>query len=144
ALTLGAEEAPELMISMATLTGAARVALGPDLAPFFTDDEALAAEIAGAGTSVADPVWRLPFWTPYEKMIEPDIADLDNAPKGGFAGAITAALFLRRFAEGAAAYAHFDIYAWTPSALPGRPKGGASQGARALFEVLTTRYGGAG
>ncbi|MEO1274527.1 MAG: leucyl aminopeptidase family protein [Pseudomonadota bacterium] len=141
ALALGDEEEPEVMISMATLTGAARVALGPDMPAMFTDDDALALALAEAAATRADPLWRLPFWTPYESMIEPDIADLDNAPKGGFAGAITAALFLRRFVSQAGAYAHFDCYAWTPSAKPGRPKGGTAQGARALFEVLRRRYG---
>ena len=135
ALALAAEEAPDLLVSMATLTGAARVAVGPDLAPFYTDDDALAGALAQAGAQVADPVWRMPFWTPYEAMIEPGIADLDNAPKGGFAGSITAALFLRRFA-GTARYLHWDIYGWNPAPGPGRPKGGAGQGARALIEAL--------
>ncbi len=135
ALALGAEAAPDLMISMATLTGAARVALGPDLAPFYTDDEALTAALADAARCVRDPVWRMPFWDPYEDMIEPGIADLDNAPKGGFAGSITAALFLRRFA-GAGRYMHFDIYGWQPKSTPSRPKGGVGQGTRALFDML--------
>jgi len=134
ALALGAEGEPDLMISIATLTGAARVAVGPDLAPFFSDD-AFAAGLAVAAAKAADPVWRMPFHDPYEKMVEPAIADLDNAPAGGFAGSITAALFLRRFA-GNARYAHFDIYGWNPAALPGRPKGGVGQGIRALLEGL--------
>ncbi|EKE44111.1 hypothetical protein OCGS_1627 [Oceaniovalibus guishaninsula JLT2003] len=136
ALALGAADAPDLMVSMATLTGAARVAVGPDLAPFYTDDDAIAQAIAQAGRDLADPVWRLPFWDPYESLIEPGIADLDNAPKGGMAGSITAALFLRRFAEGAVRYVHFDIYGWQPDAAPARPKGGAGQGARALYGAL--------
>ncbi|MEL6204579.1 MAG: leucyl aminopeptidase family protein [Pseudomonadota bacterium] len=136
ALALGAEESPDLMVSMATLTGAARVAVGPDLAPYYTDDGAVAAALDAGGAAVADPVWRMPFHAPYEAMIEPAIADLDNAPSGGFAGSITAALFLRRFTEGAQAYAHFDIYGWQPSAAPARPKGGVGQGARALLEAL--------
>jgi leucyl aminopeptidase len=136
ALAYGAEDAPDLMISMATLTGAARVAVGPDLAPYYTDDSAVAAAIEQAAERVADPVWRMPFWAPYEAMIEPGIADLDNAPKGGFAGSITAALFLRRFAGEAVRYTHFDIYGWQPSAAPGRPKGGVGMGARALLEAL--------
>lgn len=135
ALTLGAEDAPDLMVSMATLTGAARVALGPDIAPFFCDDAALASALEAAGQRVADPVWRLPLHSPYEAMIEPGIADLDNAPKGGFAGAITAALFLRRFV-GDTRYLHFDIYGWTPTAAPARPKGGVGMGARALLDAL--------
>lgn len=136
ALALASEEDPDLLISMATLTGAARVAVGADLAPFYTDDEAMAAALAASAKDVADPVWRLPFHAPYEKLIEPGIADLDNAPKGGFAGSITAALFLRRFAANARSYTHFDIYAWSASDAPGRPKGGLGQGARAVFETL--------
>jgi leucyl aminopeptidase len=136
ALALGAEDEPDLMVSMATLTGAARVALGADIAPFYTDDDHLASTVAQAAKNVADPVWRMPFHAPYERMIEPGIADLDNAPKGGFAGSITAALFLRRFAADIRSYAHFDIYAWSASDAPGRPKGGLGQGARALFEAL--------
>ncbi len=136
ALALGAEEDPDLMVSMATLTGAARVALGPDLSPFFTDDAGVASALQEAAARVADPVWRLPFWTPYESEIEPGIADLDNAPKSGFAGAITAALFLRRFAGESQSYTHFDIYGWQPNAAPARPKGGVGMGARALLEAL--------
>ncbi|MTH78139.1 leucyl aminopeptidase family protein [Paracoccus aestuariivivens] len=136
ALALADEESPALLISMATLTGAARVALGPDLPPFFCDDDGLAAAIHAAGRDHADPVWRLPFWEPYETMIEPGIADLDNAPSGGFAGAITAALFLRRFTETARHYVHFDIYGWQPSAAPGRTKGGTGQGMRAILNAL--------
>ena len=136
ALALAAEEEPQLIVSMATLTGAARVAVGPDLAPFFTDDEALATALSESAARVRDPVWRLPFWEPYESMIEPGIADLDNAPSGGFAGSITAALFLRRFAAPIPRYLHFDIFGWQPSAAPGRPKGGVGMGARALFDAL--------
>ena len=135
ALALGAEDDPDLMVSMATLTGAARVAVGPDLAPYFTDDAEVSVALDKAARWVADPVWRLPFHTPYEALIEPGIADLDNAPKGGFAGSITAALFLRRFAGGTR-YAHFDIYGWNPTAAPARPKGGVGMGARALLEAL--------
>jgi leucyl aminopeptidase len=129
-------EAPDCLISMATLTGAARVALGPDLAPVFTDDDRLAAAIAAGAVRARDPVWRMPFWAPYENLIEPGIADLDNAPSGGMAGAITAALFLRRFVAEGVPYAHFDIYGWQPKAAPGRPKGGVGQGARALLAAL--------
>lgn len=136
ALALAAEERPALLVSMATLTGAARVALGPDLPPFFCDDDRVADALYGAGRDNADPIWRMPFWEPYEAMIEPAIADLDNAPGGGFAGAITAALFLRRFTEGAETYAHFDIYGWQPSAAPGRPRGGVGQGMRAILHAL--------
>lgn len=135
ALALADEGAPDHIVSMATLTGAARVAVGPDIAPFYTMSEDMARALAEAGPRVADPVWRMPFHDPYESMLEPGIADLDNAPKGGFAGSITAALFLRRFVE-TAPYTHFDIYGWQPSSAPGRPKGGVGQGARALLTAL--------
>ncbi len=136
ALALADEETPDCLISMATLTGAARVAVGPDLAPYYTDDDSMAATLADSGAAVADPLWRMPFWEPYESMIEPGIADLDNAPSGGFAGSITAALFLRRFVDQTPRYVHFDIYGWQPSAAPARPKGGTGQGARAILEAL--------
>jgi leucyl aminopeptidase len=135
ALALGAEGAPDLMVSMATLTGAARVAVGPDIAPFFTDNDAAAAALAKGAVLVADPVWRMPFHAPYEALIEPAIADLDNAPGGGMAGCITAALFLRRFAT-PAPYMHFDIGCWQAASAPARPKGGVGQGARALLTAL--------
>ena len=135
ALALAEEDTPDLIVSMATLTGAARVAVGPDLSPFYTDDDAHAAALTTAAAQVADPVWRLPFHEPYESMIEPGIADLDNAPKGGFAGSITAALFLRRFVE-STPYMHFDIYGWQPNAAPARPKGGVGMGARAVLAAL--------
>ncbi|WP_299044929.1 M17 family metallopeptidase [uncultured Tateyamaria sp.] len=135
ALALADEGHPDLIISMATLTGAARVAVGPDLAPYYTDDGALADALETAATATADPVWRMPFHTPYEAMIEPGIADLDNAPKGGFAGSITAALFLRRFVD-TAPYVHFDIYGWQPSDAPARAKGGVGQGTRAVLDAL--------
>jgi leucyl aminopeptidase len=141
ALALADEEKPDLLVSMATLTGAARVAVGPDLAPFYTDDDSFADRLAAAGSRVADPVWRMPFWSPYEAAIEPDIADLDNAPGFGFAGSITAALFLRRFVTESPAYAHFDIYGWQPTAAPARPKGGVGQGARAILEALPSVLG---
>ncbi|MCG7520484.1 M17 family metallopeptidase [Ruegeria sp. Ofav3-42] len=135
ALALADEGEPDLIISMATLTGAARVAVGADLAPFYTDIDSAAEALARAGKKAADPVWRMPFHEPYETMIEPGIADLDNAPAGGFAGSITAALFLRRFV-GDTAYMHFDIYSWQSSKAPGRSKGGLGQGPRALLTAL--------
>ena len=141
ALAFADEEMPDLIISMATLTGAARVAVGPDLAPFYADDDAFSALLGASGARVADPVWRMPFWTPYDPVIEPDIADLDNAPGFGFAGSITAALFLRRFVTESPAYVHFDIYGWQPNAAPARPKGGVGQGARALLEALPAALG---
>jgi leucyl aminopeptidase len=140
ALSYATEKPTDLLVSMATLTGAARVAVGADMAPFYTDDDALSQTLSAAARKVHDPVWRMPFHEPYEKMIEPLTADLDNAPSGGFAGSITAALFLRRFV-GTARYVHFDIYGWQPSAAPGRPKGGVGQGARALLEALPALVG---
>lgn len=141
ALALADEEKPDLLICNATLTGAARVAMGPDVPPFFTDDDGLALAISKAAMANADPLWRLPFWEPYEPLIEPDVADLDNAPKGGFGGAITAALFLRRFVEHTPSFVHLDLYGWTPAAKPGRTLGGACQSARAIFAMLEKRYG---
>ena len=141
ALTLADEGAPDLIVSMATLTGAARTAVGPDLAPFYCDDDLMAATLSAAGSRVADPLWRMPFWDPYESMIEPGIADLDNAPSGGMAGSVTAALFLRRFVTATPAYVHFDIYGWQPVAAPARPKGGVGQGARAVLDALPELMG---
>ena len=141
ALARAAEDKPELILDYATLTGAARVALGPDLPPLFTDDEALAADLLAAGDAADDPLWRLPLWDGYDEMLESDIADLVNAPDGGFAGAITAALFLRRFVPREIAWAHLDVFAWRPSAKPGRPKGGDAYGLRAAYAVLQARYG---
>jgi leucyl aminopeptidase len=140
ALALADEESPDLLIDMATLTGAARVAVGPDLPPFFTDDDALAEAIARAGMVENDPVWRLPLWRPYVRLFESAVADMNNAGDSGFAGSITAALFLRRFVAKARAYAHFDVFGWTPAPRPGRPKGGEAQAMRALFTVIQQRY----
>jgi leucyl aminopeptidase len=139
ALTLADEEEPDLIICKATLTGAARVALGPDVVPFYTDNDALAEDVQIAGRTEADPLWRMPFWDPYEPMIEPDVADLDNAPAGGFAGSITAALFLRRFVDNKDRFLHLDIYGWTPVAKPARSLGGACQSARAMLKVIENR-----
>ena len=139
ALTYAGEEECDLILSMATLTGAARVAVGPDLAPYYTDDPAIAAALETGAIAGFDPVWRMPFHTAYEPMIEPGIADLDNAPSGGFAGSITAALFLRRFVSGR--YLHFDIYAHSPSDQPARPKGAVGQGARAVLNALPAMLG---
>jgi leucyl aminopeptidase len=141
ALALADEESPELLVDMATLTGAARVALGPDLPPFFTDDDGFAAGLAKHAARTNDPLWRLPLWRPYMAMIETPLADLNNAGQGGFAGSITAALYLRRFVDKAKTYVHFDIFAWVPTAKPGRPKGGEQQGMRALFSYLQERFG---
>tara|TARA_B100001248_G_C27394430_1_gene464521 strand:+ start:849 stop:2225 length:1377 start_codon:yes stop_codon:yes gene_type:complete len=135
-LSLASEENPDLLISMATLTGAARVAVGSDLAPFFTEKNDVIEILKTSGKAQSDPVWPLPFWDPYENLIEPDTADLDNAPGGGFGGAITAALFLRRFVSKPSSYVHFDIYSWSDTNKPGLPKGGITQGPRAILHAL--------
>ena len=140
ALALADEEAPDLLVDMATLTGAARVALGPDLPPFYTDDEKLAGALAKSGHAENDPLWRLPFWTPYFRLFESPVAAMNNSSDSGFAGSITAALFLKRFVDKAHAYVHFDIFAWTPTARPGRPRGGEAQALRALFAVIRDSY----
>ena len=140
ALALADEETPELIVDMATLTGAARVALGPELPPFFTGDDALAADLARHARAEQDPVWRLPLWRPYEAMLDSKVADTNNVG-GSFAGSITAALFLNRFVTSAKAWAHFDVYAWTPTGKPARPDGGECQVARALYALLKERYG---
>ncbi|HWI87008.1 MAG TPA: leucyl aminopeptidase family protein [Sphingomonas sp.] len=140
ALARACESAPALLIDFATLTGAARVALGPDLPALFVNDEALAAEFAAAAQGVADPVWRLPLWQPYNEMLKSDVADINNAPGGGFGGAITAALFLERFVAASIPWAHLDTFAWRPTAKPGRPKGGDALGLRAAWEMLRRRF----
>jgi leucyl aminopeptidase len=140
ALTRAGEDRPGLILDFATLTGAARVALGPDLPATFANDDALAAELLHAGSTEADPLWRLPLWPGYDEMLRSDIADLDNAPEGGMAGAITAALFLQRFVDAGTRWAHLDTFAWRQSAKPGRPKGGEALGLRAAFAMLQARY----
>ncbi|MFZ4688411.1 MAG: leucyl aminopeptidase family protein [Polymorphobacter sp.] len=141
ALALATEDNPALIIDFATLTGAARVALGPQLPAFFSNDEALAADFAAASLAVADPLWRLPLWPGYADMLKSSVADLNNSPDGGFAGAITAALFLQAFVPAAVPWAHFDTFAWTPAARPGRPRGGEALGLRAAWQVLRMRFG---
>ena len=141
ALTLADEEKPDLLIDFATLTGAARVALGADLPPFFTDDDDLAEAISRHGFAVNDPVWRLPLWKPYAAKLDGKIADLNNAPAGGMAGSIVAALFLRRFVSPGVAWAHFDLYGWTPAARPGRPEGGEAQAARLIYSLAREKFG---
>lgn len=140
ALTLADEESPDLLLDMATLTGAARVALGPDLPPLYSTDDSLARELMQTGAAAGDPLWQMPLWSPYDAMMSSKIADVNNAGAGGFAGSLTAALFLRRFVSNAAAWVHLDIYGWTPEARPGRPQGGADQGIRAVYGVLKQRY----
>jgi len=139
ALALADEEKPALIVDFATLTGAARVALGPDVPAAFTDDDALAAEIARFAAAENDPLWRLPLWRPYEAMLDSKVADLNNVGSGGQGGAITAALFLRRFVT-AKSWLHLDVFAWTASAKPGRPEGADCQTARALYAMLVARY----
>ena len=141
AIALADEDAPDLIIDMATLTGAARVALGTEIPPFYTDDDALAAALAQSAARETDPLWRMPLWRPYDQLLESKTADLNNVASGNFGGSITAALFLRRFVTAAKAWLHFDIYAWNQTSKPGRPEGGECQGARALYRLLVERYG---
>jgi len=141
ALALADEGAPDLLIDMGTLTGAARVALGPDVPAFYTDDEALADAVARHAAAENDPLWRMPLWQPYASMLDSKVADLNNVASGNFAGSITCALFLKRFVAAAKSWLHLDIYAWTPAAKPGRPEGAECQAARALYALLAVRYG---
>jgi leucyl aminopeptidase len=140
ALALADEENPALIADFATLTGAARVALGPELPAMFTGDDALAAELSATGAAENDPVWRLPLWQPYTAMLDSKVADTNNVSTGGQGGAITAALFLRKFVT-AKSWLHLDVFAWTATAKPGRPEGAELQTARALYAMLTKRYG---
>lgn len=140
ALTRAGEDKPELMIDFATLTGAARIALGPDLPAMFANHEDLAADLAASAKTAHDPLWRMPLWDEYDELLKSDLADLANSSDSPFAGSITAALFLRRFVDPGTPWAHFDTFAWAPSARPGRPKGGAALGLRAAFALLETRY----
>jgi leucyl aminopeptidase len=136
AIALADEEAPDYLVTIATLTGAARIALGPDLPPLYTDDEEFAARLLASGRAVGDPLWRMPFWQPYDKQLKSAVADVSHIAEGPFAGSIIAALFLRRFVRNAKRFAHLDIFGWVPSEQPGRPKGGEPQGARALFHFF--------
>ncbi len=141
ALAAADDEQPDLLIDFATLTGAARVALGPDLPALFCTDDALADSLALAASRVDDPLWRLPLWQPYADMLKSPIADLNNSAEGGFAGAITAALFLKPFVSQTRSWAHVDLYAWNGTAKPGRPKGGEAMTLRAMWSVIRSRYG---
>ena len=140
ALHAAAEEGPDLLLDFATLTGAARVALGPEMAALFTDDDALAAELVAAGLAERDPLWRLPLWPPYQRRLATEFADVSSTGSQPGAGAITAALFLRRFVPAGIAWAHVDLYAWNAAAAPGKPVGGECQAARACLAVLEARY----
>lgn len=139
ALAYASEDQPDLLFDFATLTGAARVALGPELPPFYTGDDALADEIAACGRSANDPVWRLPLWENYDGGLDGKISDLVSVTSGGFSGSIVAALFLRRFISDPSRWAHFDVYCWNPSTKPGRPEGGEAQAARLLYDLIETR-----
>jgi leucyl aminopeptidase len=141
ALALADEAAPDLLIDIGTLTGAARVALGPELVPFYVDDDALAASMMRHGMAERDPLWRMPLWAPYESMLDSKVADTGNVGTGAFAGSITCALFLKKFVSAAKAWLHFDIYGWNPATKPARPEGGECQAARALYALLCERYG---
>jgi leucyl aminopeptidase len=140
ALAKASEDEPELIIDFATLTGAARVALGPDLPAMFANDDPLAAALESSARAVNDPLWRMPLWDPYDEMLKSDLADLSNAADSPMAGAVTAALFLRRFVPEGTPWAHFDTFAWRPAAKPGRPRGGDAMGLRAAFAMLRDRY----
>jgi leucyl aminopeptidase len=140
ALALADEEKPDLLVDLGTLTGAARVALGPDLPPFYTHDETLAESVAAHAKRENDPLWRMPLWPPYDSWLDSKVADINNAPSGGFAGSIICALFLQRFVTDAKSWLHVDIYGWTPSAKPARPEGGECQAARAIYKLLSERY----
>ncbi len=141
ALSLADEEAPDYLVTFATLTGAARVALGPELPAFYADDDAFAGKMLDAAHGVGDPVWRMPFWAPYDKLLKSQVADVNHISDGPFAGSVTAALFLKRFVKKAKRFAHLDMYGWTPRERPGRPQGGEPQGARALFETFRRELG---
>lgn len=140
ALWEAASEKPAVILDFATLTGAARVALGPELPALFSNDDALADALLAASRDVADPLWRLPLWPGYRAMLDSPIADLDNAPEGGMAGAITAALFLDRFVAADVPWAHLDTFAWNNKAKPGRPVGGEALGLRAAFAALNAMF----
>lgn len=141
ALAFAAEQKPDLILDFATLTGAARVALGPDLPALFANRDEVANGLLAAAQTTRDPLWRMPLWRPYLTMLDSSIADLANSGASRLAGAITAALYLERFVPEAQAWAHLDVYSWNDGDKPGRPRGGEAQGLRAYFEFLSKRYG---
>jgi leucyl aminopeptidase len=141
ALALADEESPELIVDMATLTGAARVALGPELPALYATDDSLAQALVATGLTVEDPLWHMPLWANYDGQLSSKIADINNTGSGGFAGSVTAALFLRRFVSQAKAWVHLDIFGWAPEARPGRPVGATDQAIRAVYGVIRQRYG---
>ncbi len=140
ALVKAAEAEPELIVDFATLTGAARIALGPDLPALFVNHDALAAQALAASVEADDPLWRMPLWEPYQEMLKSDLADVANAASSPMAGCITAALFLQRFVPESTKWAHLDTYGWRDAAKPGRPKGGEAVGLRAMFKLLSTLH----
>lgn len=142
ALTDASSEKPDLMVDFATLTGAARVALGTDLPALFVNDDALAADFAAAAEASGDPLWRLPLWAPYDDLLRSDIADLSNTGSAPFGGAITAALFLQRFVGDGIKWAHIDLMAWNRTSRPGKPKGGEAMGLRAVYRLIADRLAG--
>jgi leucyl aminopeptidase len=141
ALAEAVAEKPEMIIDFATLTGSARVALGTELPALFCNNDDLANDLLAAGKDVTDPLWRMPLWAGYDNMIDGKVADINNAPEGGYGGSITAALFLQRFMDNDIPWAHIDLMAWNLSAKPGRPEGGEAMGMRALVRYLQVRYG---
>jgi leucyl aminopeptidase len=141
ALTEASRDKPALLIDFATLTGAARVALGPELPALFSNDDAVADELARHAASEADPLWRLPLWQPYRKRLDSRVADLNNVSDGPFAGSITAALFMQDFIEPGIPWVHFDLFAWNPYGRPGRPEGAEAQAIRAVYALIAARYG---
>jgi leucyl aminopeptidase len=144
ALTEAVSEKPALLVDMATLTGAARTALGPELPALFCNDETLAAELLRAAEATGDPLWRLPLWKGYRKMLASHVADINNVSDSAFAGAITAALYLQEFVDAGTPWAHIDTYAWNQSSRPGRPEGGEALGLRALYALIAARFGAGG
>ena len=140
ALALADADKPDMIVDFSTLTGAARVAVGTDIAAMFCNNDKLAADLEKASVAVQDPVWRLPLWQPYRQMLDSKVADINNVSEGGFGGAITAALYLQEFVSDETPWAHFDIMAWNTKPRPGRPVGGEAQSLRAVFEMLETRY----
>tara|TARA_Y100001970_G_scaffold237069_1_gene297292 strand:- start:8301 stop:9680 length:1380 start_codon:yes stop_codon:yes gene_type:complete len=140
ALAVADAENPDMIIDFATLTGAARVAVGSELAAMFCNDDSLATDLENAAKNVDDPMWRLPLWRPYRRMLDSKVADINNVSEGGFGGAITAALYLQEFVSKDTPWAHFDIMAWNTSPRPGRPVGGDAQSLRAVFEMIEKRY----
>ncbi|MCF8499811.1 MAG: leucyl aminopeptidase family protein [Rhodospirillum sp.] len=141
ALTEACTDSPQLLIDCATLTGAARVALGPDIPALFTDDDRLADRLAAQAKRLRDPLWRLPLWPAYRRMIDSKIADINNAGDSPFAGSITAALFLKDFVSPGVTWAHLDLFAWRPGPRPGQSEGGAAQALRALHGLIVEKFG---